>query len=872
MKILYLLALVFAISLPGCGPETTLPDTSPGVSWELAQHRARTLSDVRYEVALTISATLADPIRGRETIRFHLSDAGQPLVIDFNAPAEQVTFVARRVDEAADDVDHHEIEYDVADGHIIIPASALQEGENAITINFIAGKSSLNRNPEFLYALFVPDRARFAFPCFDQPNLKARYRLTLHVPDDWTAVANGPVEDRVVDLEKGEAIFWFAETKPISTYLFAFVAGKFETETAERDGRTMTMYHRETDLEKVARNRDAIFDLHAASLAWLEDYTGIDYPFAKFDFVLIPPFQFGGMEHPGAIDYRQNRLLLDESATQNDLLGRASLIAHETAHMWFGDLVTMNWFDDVWTKEVFANFMAAKIVNPAFPEVNHDLRFLLAHYPSAYSVDRTEGANPIRQELDNLQMAGTLYGAIIYQKAPIVMQHLERLVGEETFRDGLRTYLDRFRYANATWPDLIAILDDLSDEDLTAWSNVWVQEPGRPIIHTDLKLDDAGRIAALRLEQSDPRGQGRLWTQQLELLLAYPDTLRRLPVRLDGASVGVPEAVGEPAPDFVLANGRGIGYGLFVLDDTSRDYLVAHLPEIGDPFVRGVAWISLWEAMLDGQASPGALIDLAARALPAETDELNIGRILDYLTSAYWRFISPATRDSLAPRLEALCWDLMEQTPSSTRKASFFNTFRSIALTDDGLAKLRAVWQQERTIDGLPFSGPNYTTMVLELAVRGVPDVRGPSRSPGRPHHEPGPAGALCLHPPRPLAGPRHARRLLRKPRRRGQPRARAVGARWCALPPPSPPRCRVRKAHPPQPRTRRRDSTHRRHLLPQTLARRHARRPPLGLGGCHRPPVPHREPGPLAAAAGQSVAIGGWIVQGCGDRGVIRF
>ena len=711
--------MLFAVLL-GCGlEEPAVPDTAPGVSWDLARHRAETISDVRYDIAFTIPDSLDEPIRGAETIRFHLSDPTQALVIDFNQPADKVLAVRVDEDSVADEV---------VDGPVVVPASVLQAGENAVSIDFIAGESSLNRNPEFLYTLFVPDRARFAFPCFDQPNLKARYRLTLHVPQGWQAAANGPVQEIVEEEPTVSGMplttYRFAETKPISTYLFSFAAGRFETETAERSGRTMTMYHRETDAEKVARNREAIFDLHETALDWLEDYTGIEYPFDKFDFVLIPSFQYGGMEHPGAILYRQASLMLDESATQNQRLGRASLIAHETAHMWFGDLVTMNWFDDVWTKEVFANFMAAKIVNPSFPDVNHDLRFLLAHYPSAYGVDRTEGANPIRQELDNLQMAGTLYGAIIYQKAPIVMKHLEGLVGEETFRDGMRTYLDRFRYANATWPDLITILDGLSDEDLKSWSEVWVQEPGRPTIRTNLTLAADGTIAALRLDQEDPHSQGRQWTQRLELLLAYPDTLRRLPVKLDGPSVEVPEAEGLPAPAFILPDGSGIGYGLFVLDQASLDYLAVRLPEIDDPFVRGIAWVSLWEAMLDGQVDPDRLIDLAVEALPAETDELNIQRILGYLSSAYWRYISTEGRRAWAPDLEALCRRVLDGPPAlSTRKAAYFNTFRSIVLTDDGLAYLRAVWNEEAMIPGLPFSERDYTALALALAVRGVPDA-----------------------------------------------------------------------------------------------------------------------------------------------------
>ena len=666
MKKAYILVIVLAISLLGCMPEGTSPDTEPGVSWGLAQHRAQTLSDIRYDVTFTIPEAVDEPIRGAATLGFQLSKAEQPLVVDFNQPADKVLGV--RVGEV-------EVAYEVVEGHIVVPPSALQPGENAVSVDFIAGDGSLNRNPEFLYTLFVPDRARFAFPCFDQPNLKGQYRLTLHVPQGWQAVANGPAEE-VVEEEPAldgmaQTTYRFAETKPISTYLFSFAAGRFETETAERSGRTMTMYHRETDAEKVARNREAIFDLHETALDWLEDYTGIAYPFEKFDFVLIPSFQYGGMEHPGAILYRQASLMLDESATQNQRLGRASLIAHETAHMWFGDLVTMNWFDDVWTKEVFANFMAAKIVNPSFPEVNHDLRFLLAHYPSAYGIDRTEGANPIRQDLENLQMAGTLYGAIIYQKAPIVMKHLEQLVGEATFRDGLRAYLDGFRYANATWPDLIAILDDLSEDDLRAWSAVWVQEPGRPTVRTVLSLDEQGRIGTVRLEQSDPYNRGRQWTQQLDLLLAGPDTLRHVPVKLDGPAVAVSEVVGWPAPDFILANGHGVGYGLFVLDEASRAYLLDHLPEVEDPFVRGVAWVSLWEAMLEGQVAPEAFINLAAEALPAEADELNISRILGYVTGAYWRFVSSEMRADLAPRLEALCWTLMEQATSSSRKGLF---------------------------------------------------------------------------------------------------------------------------------------------------------------------------------------------------------
>jgi aminopeptidase N len=186
------------------------------------------------------------------------------------------------------------------------------------------------------------------------------------------------------------------------------------------------------------------------------------------------------MEHPGAVFYRESSLFLNESPSRNQELSRARLIAHEVAHMWFGNLVTMEWFNDVWLKEVFANFMADKITRNDFPDVNLDLQFMAAHYPSAYSVDRTAGTHPIQQELPNLNDAGSLYGSIIYHKAPVVMQHLEQRIGEEAMQQGLQQYLQSYSYSNAVWDDLIAILGEVSGEDLSTWNEQWVKTAGMP--------------------------------------------------------------------------------------------------------------------------------------------------------------------------------------------------------------------------------------------------------------------------------------------------------------------------------------------------------------------------------------------------------
>ena len=696
-----------------CPSHAATPDPAlaPGVPETLAQQRAAAIRSLRYELSFRIPEKRTEAIQGSATIRFALR-APHRVVLDFAQPRERVTSV-RAAGKA--------VEARFLNGHLIIPAPATAAGENTIRIEFLAGDDSLNRNDEYLYTLFVPARAHLAWPCFDQPDLKARYSLTLETPSGWETVANGAEGEKVVSGATKRVRF--AETQPLSTYLFAFAAGKFRVETAERDGRTFRMFHRETDSQKVARNRDAIFDLHARALAWLEEYTGIPYPWGKFDFVLIPAFQFGGMEHPGAIFYNAPAMLLNESATQNQLLGRASTISHETSHMWFGDLVTMRWFNDVWMKEVMANFMAAKIVNPTFPGINHELRFLLQHYPSAYAVDRTAGANPIRQRLSNLDEAGALYGPIIYDKAPVVMRQLETAVGEQGFRDGMRDYLKRYSFANATWLDLIRILGGRTQESLTAWSHAWVETRGRPELTTNLKIGPDGNISSLTFTARDPLGRGVAWPQHLHVTIGYADHTESLAVSVEGAVTTVSAARGMKRPLYILPNGDGKGYGMFVLDSDTRRYLAEHIEDIPDTLTRGGAWVDLWESALAGESalSGKELLDVAVRALPKESDEQNTQLILSTLTRAFWRLLAPSERIALVPSVETVLRDGIARARTASQKSACFNAFRDVALTAGGVAWLERVWRREEKIDGLVFAETDEITMALELAVREVP-------------------------------------------------------------------------------------------------------------------------------------------------------
>ena len=707
---------------PG-GAQTATP--GPGIPLEVATRRAAVITNLRYELSLTVPREPTRALTGTMTARFQLSDASTPLVLDFAPGQKNVTGVT---------VNGTPTTATFPQDHIVLPASALKTGATDVRIAFAAGDASLNRNPDFLYALFVPARAHLALPVFDQPDLKARWKLTLTYPPGWKAVSNGASGEEQLCTEMADPLrtggrsttsvcpssVTFVETEPLSTYLFSFVVGDFKTETATRNGRTFNFYHRETDAAKVARNKDALFDLHARALAFMEDYTGIPYAFGKFDFVAIPAFQFGGMEHAGKILYNASSLLLDESATQNQFLGRASVISHETAHMWFGDLVTMRWFNDVWMKEVFANFMAAKIVNPSFPEVNHDLRFLYAHYPAAYDVDRTAGANAIRQPLDNLNEAGSLYGAIIYQKAPVMMRHLEALLGVDSFRDGLREYLNEHKFANATWTDLIEVLDRRTPVDLAAWSRVWVESAGRPTVTTELTLQ-GGKIASLAFSQSDPQKKGRVWPQQLRVTLALPEGPRTIEVALNGHRVVVSDAVGLPAPLYVLPNGGGWAYGGFVLDKASRDYLATHVADIPDVLTRGAAWVTLWDALLDKGVPASTLVDTALAAVGTEADEQSRARVLGYMSSAWWRFLTPADRAARAASAEATLHAGLDRATTGGQKSTWFGALRRTATTPETLAWLERVWAKTETVPGLTLAEADYSTLAIELAVREVP-------------------------------------------------------------------------------------------------------------------------------------------------------
>ncbi|MGM0503543.1 MAG: M1 family metallopeptidase [Bacteroidota bacterium] len=684
--------------------------TESGVSTELAKLRNKQLKNITYDITFSIPDSINKQINGSVSIQFDFNQSmNQPLILDFSNKSSQIKTVKKG---------NKKINYQFSNEHIIIPQKFLSNGKNKLEIEFIAGERALNRNKEYLYTLFVPDRASTAFPCFDQPSLKAIFKPTITVPEEWVVVANPPLQNKAKD--KNRQTWFFAETEPISTYLFAFIAGKFDAITKKQGQREITMYHRENDIEKVKRNVDDIFELKFGSLSWLEQYTQVNYPFKKMDFIAIPSFQYSGMEHPGAVLYRDTKLFLDESATLNDELSRANLIAHETAHMWFGDLVTMEWFSEVWLKEVFANFIADKIVNPQFPEINHDLNFLINHYPSSYSIDRTKGANPISQKLDNMKNAGTLYGPIIYHKAPIMMRHLEDLAGEDTLKSAIRQYLKNYQYKNATWDNLIQIIDSESTLDIKNWSNVWVYEPGMPHYITQKAFNPNHQLQNIIIEQKDPQEKGRMWIQNLKTIVASGKDVAFYQTKTKDTFNIVNLKKPLPDADYIFTNTNGFGYGYFKLDDESTNYFLKNLHSIPDESLRCALYISLWENMLYEQIKPLDLMQTYIKVLSTEDNPQNINLLLGYIETTFWKFLAADEKEAITSPLEQILRDKLQEAKNEKTQLSYFNTFSGIASSHESINYLIRIFKKEKTIKKLHLSTRDFTDLAFTLSLRKV--------------------------------------------------------------------------------------------------------------------------------------------------------
>lgn len=721
-----------AAPAPPPGPAPGVADPvelmRPGISLELAEHRAATLANVRYDLALEVAAR--DTAPGRVAIAFDRAPGAGDLVVDFRGPS--LGRVAANGDSVGD--------FAWENGHVRIPARHLREGANTVEMEFGAriapAGASIIRYDEresgetYLYTLLVPSDANQLFPSFDQPDLKARVRMSITAPAAWKVLANGPLQARAAAGSGGGegATTWrFGETEPISTYLIAFAAGPWTTWEAAHEGLPVTLYARASRRPEV--DADAQLRANAESVRWLERWFAVPFPFAKYDMLLAPAFPFGGMEHVGAVFYNESNFVFRETPTLTQRLGRDATIFHEVAHQWFGDFVTMRWFDDLWLKEGFATYMAAKMQDELRPGTGAWKTFYLRNKPLAYGVDATSGTTPVWQALANLDLAKSNYGPIVYNKAPSVLKQLDFLVGDSAFRAGVHLFLTRHAYGNATWRDLLEAVEEASGVPMEAFGRHYILRAGMPRVETVLETE-GGRVRRLALAQRPardlPGDPGGAWPGKVRVRLAYHD---REDVLLDvpfgGDTTVVDAAAGLPAPDYVWANDGDFGYGLFLLDPMSAAYVERHVGEVDDDLLRAMLWGALWDAVREGRLPPARFAEAVMRALPSERDEQVAAQLLDQARTALSRYATAEDAARLFPAWERLLAARANDAALGygMRKASL-DALVETARTPAARAVLREYLDGRRRFDGEAVRQPTRWSIVQRLLSLGEPDAR----------------------------------------------------------------------------------------------------------------------------------------------------
>lgn len=702
-KIVTLLAI--ALFVVQCTPKRH--QYSQGVSKELAQRRKTQIADLSYKLNLTIPKSIDSLCSGSVNISCKLLHKNHPLVIDFRAPEDHILSIQANTKRAP--------LYSIKNGHIQLPVNQFRDSSVSVTIKFKATNTGLNRNKEYLYTLFVPDRASTAFPCFDQPDLKATYHLQLTTPKNWKAVSNGSLLNKKQKTQT--TAYTFEPTAPISTYLFSFVAGKFNILTQQKGERTLRLFHREEDSTRIRLNRDKIFKLQFEALTWMENYTHFEHPFSKLDMIAIPSFQYSGMEHPGAILYRAEKLFLPAEASVQQEMDRANLISHETAHLWFGDLVTMKWFNEVWLKEVFANFLADMIVEEAYPHIDHQLNFYLNHFEEAFSVDRTEGATPIQQPLGNLLDAGSLYGPIIYHKSPIVMKQLEELVTPEALHKGLQNYISKYAYNNASWHDLISLLNQNYDGDLLNWSNTWLNFPGRPNITILPAFNADKNLASLIIKNQHPHDTVNIWQQPLSVYVKAAnkkETIEFLVLdTLQAQTLSTPIA----SPKHLIPGSKGLGYAHFSLATPYQRALFTQFHTFEQPLHRAIAYQIAWEHMLEHTITPQFTAKNYLRALQMETNQQLREWLMQHLKTLFVEWLPRSQAPKLCDRFNSYLWQQM-QIPDLQNKLAFFNTYLVTAYLAEDLQRLKQMLNNELRIPNFSLASREQISLGLALMLK----------------------------------------------------------------------------------------------------------------------------------------------------------
>ncbi|MEX2981510.1 aminopeptidase N [Streptomyces sp. C36] len=698
---------------------------------EEAQQRARLLTVDAYEIELDLSgAQEGGTYRSVTTVRFEAAEAGDSF-IDLVAPAvHEVVLNGTALD--AGEV--------FRDSRIALPG--LVPGRNELKVvadcAYTNTGEGLHRfvdpvdQQAYLYTQFeVPD-ARRVFASFEQPDLKATFQFTVKAPEGWTVISNSPTPERPAD-----NVWRFEPTPRISTYITALIAGPYHAvhSTYEKDGQTVPLgiYCRPSLAEFL--DADAIFEVTRQGFDWFQEKFDYAYPFAKYDQLFVPEFNAGAMENAGAVTIR-DQYVFRSKVTDAAYEVRAETILHELAHMWFGDLVTMEWWNDLWLNESFATYtsIACQAYAPGSKWPHSWTTFANSMKTWAYRQDQLPSTHPIMADIRDLDDVLVNFDGITYAKGASVLKQLVAYVGMDAFFTGVQAYFKEHAYGNTRLSDLLGALEKTSGRDLKAWSKAWLETAGINILRPAVTTDDAGVITSFAVRQEAPalpagaQGEPTLRPHRIAIGLYDLEDGKlvrkdRIELDVDGELTEVPQLVGTARPAVVLLNDDDLSYAKVRLDAESLATVTQHLGDFVESLPRALSWASAWDMTRDGELATRDYLDLVLSGIAKESDIGVVQSLHRQVKTALELYAAPTWRETgLARWTEATLEHLRAAEPGSDHQLAWARAFAATARTDEQLGLLSGLLDGTETVEGLVVDTELRWDLLGRLAATGRAD------------------------------------------------------------------------------------------------------------------------------------------------------
>jgi aminopeptidase N len=682
-----------------------------------AQERARTVSNLSYELSLDLT-TGEDTFRSETRATFFTPLTGLNTFVDLDAAAvDSISFNGRSLDPST---------YNAGRSRIPLRGSMPNNELRVVArCSYQHTGVGLHRMVDptdgamYLHTQFEPFDAHRVFACFDQPDLKADFTLTVKAPEDWVVVSNTAPESH------DGGVWRFGRTPKLSTYLVALVAGPYEVVTSRHRDIELGLYCRASLRQYL--DPDELFELTRQGLDFFQDEFGYPYPFGKYDQLFVPEFNFGAMENPGCVthnEYMVFRSRVTDAAREN----RANTVLHEMAHMWFGDLVTMRWWDDLWLNESFATYMASHCSAEATRFRNAWMRFALGTKAAAVSQDQLPSTHPISADIVDTDAVRLHFDGITYAKGASVLKQLVAWVGHDAFITGLREYFPEHEWSNAELSDFLATLERASGRDLEQWSKEWLETAGVNTLRPSFEVDADGAYRSFAVLQEARPEQPTLRSHRIAIGLydAGPEGVvrsRRVELDVVGDRTEVPELVGVRQPGVLLLNDDDLTYAKVRLDARSLDTLQTHLGLVRDPLARALYWASTWDMVRDAEVATQRFVDLVLAHAADEDDDANLQRLLAQAGVAVDVYGDPGNRAAARAGLAAAAQAALEEVqPGTDRQLIWARARIGAGDSPDDLAWARGLLDGTVAVDGLAVDTDLRWDLVGTLAAHGADD------------------------------------------------------------------------------------------------------------------------------------------------------